>query len=182
MDVWLSICRAVAKPLATVQPEAVRIPARGADCGVYAPDLPLPSPEAFGTLFGEPLAAQVRAQSGWLLLTFTGAFCDACVERVCEALPLPKSDGGSLALNRMLALSRQGGAGCPDVPAVRRAFFMLLGAAAGRVSPAEAARAFTRMLLPLPCMQRQRVRRLCGRMAGASARLYALTLNARIRP
>ena len=124
-----------------VDERAVRLPARHADASVHVP--PETDPAAalaadYGSLWGAPLVSGVRLVNGWLLFAFSDAFCDALVSRVNEALPLPPDDGGAHAVNRMLALGRHEGAGCPAVPAMRRA---LLEAISARQSPAAFRRA-----------------------------------------
>lgn len=112
----------------------------------------------------------------WLLISFTDGFYDACVRDIVASLPSPADDRGSHALNRMLALARQGGEGCPRIDAVQRALWLLLGAAYGYTSASEAARAWERMLYALPVQACMEARRSCGPMADACARLYGRAL------
>ena len=177
MDIWRLARRAIAAPLPGIGEADVRIPARHAACSVYLPEPVVLSPEAFPELLGVPAVREAVWQKQWLLVSFTDVFYDACVCETAASLPLPADDRGSHALNRMLALARQGGAGCPDIEGVRRALWLLLGAAYGYTNANAAARAWTRMLYALPVRARMEARRTCGPMADASARLYGRALG-----
>lgn len=177
MDIYALARRAIAAGLPGVTEADVRIPARHAAISVYAPEAPLAAAEAFPTVLGVPMVRTVGRQNGWLLFTLTDKFYDACVREICGVLPKPPDDCGSFARNRMLALARQAGEGCPHNAHIRRALWLWLGAAYGYVSKTEAERAFLRMLYPLPVRERMQARRSLGQMADACARLDALSLR-----
>lgn len=176
MDIYALARRTVALGIPGLAAADVRMPARHAACSVYAPETAAPTPDAFPDMLGVPAVRAAESVNGWLLLSFTDEFYDACVRHTLETLPPPENDMGSPPLGRMLLLSRQAGVGCPQDARIQRALWLLLGAAHGHVSPAEAAQAFSRMLYALPVGRRMEMRRACGQMADAGARLYARAL------
>lgn len=176
-DIRVRLAETLGDALGTVVDErSVRLPARQADASVH---LPLNSDSAralgadYGALWGAPLVSGVRLVNGWLLYTFSEALFDALVGQINTALPLPTDDGGSHAINRMLALGLHGGAGCPQIPTFRRA--LLDGICAGQ-SPAalsRTARAAETLFHSIPPKERPAVFDRSGAYARALARLLA---------
>lgn len=164
---------------ADVDARRICLPARHADASVYLPRGSDPARALgadCGALWGAPLVSGVCAVNGWLLFTFSDAFFTALIERINAALPPPRHDGGSHAVNRMLVLARHGGEGCPPIPAMRRA--LLEGICAGR-SPAafdRAARAAETLFHSIPPRERPALLDQSGALGGALARLLANVL------
>ena len=102
-----------------VPPNAFHLPAKNAPASVFLPEnaqkaLPLAvAADAFPPVLGVPIVERMRLDGGFLLLFFQNAFYDALVSYIRTALPKPENDCERLALNRMMALSRKGGSGCP---------------------------------------------------------------------
>lgn len=164
---------------AAVDARRIHIPARHADASVYLPRGSEPARALgadYGDLWGAPLVSGVRLEHGWLLISFSDVFFSALVERINAALPLPRQDGGSHAVNRMLVLARHGGEGCPPVPAMRRA---LLEALLAHKSPAacrKAARAAETLFHSIPPRERPALLEQSGGYARALARLLVNVL------
>lgn len=157
-----------------IDAQRIHLPARQADAS-FRPPQGIDPAEAlaagFGSLWGAPLVEAVRIVSGWLWIDFSPAFYDALVSSANAALPLPAQDGGSHAVNRMLTLARHAGAGCPDLPAARRA--LLLAAAAQQSSAAyrKAALAAGTLFSSVPPRDRPALTDQSGALGGALARL-----------
>jgi len=126
------LCAAVRKP---VLPQHIHIPARSDAVGSpiavsYALDADALAkslmPESFLPYLGVDPVSAVRAENGWLLFTLSNALYSAAVDMIRSELPAPAHDCSSLALNRMMALAKKGGTGCPNDPAVERAFLLTL--------------------------------------------------------
>jgi hypothetical protein len=153
---------------------SVRMPARQADASAHLPRGADAAPALcadYGSLYGAPLVRRVRLVSGWLLFDFTGAFFGALVSRVNAALPLPADDGGLHAVNRMLALARHGGEGCPDSPVLRRALLEAVCAGESPAARSRADRAAETLFHSFPPRERPSRMQECGALGGALARL-----------
>jgi hypothetical protein len=125
----------------------------------------------YGSLYGAPLVSSIRLHNGWLLFSFSEELFDALVGQINASLPLPADDGGEHALNRLLALGRHDGEGCPPLPAFRRA---LLEAVSADQSPAayrRAIRAAETLFHSIPPRERPALLDHCGAYARALARL-----------
>ncbi len=154
--------------------QKIHLPARYADASVHPPrgaDSERAPGVRFGSLYGAPLVETVRVQNGWLLFTFSPAFYDALTMQINALLPLPASDGGSHAVNRMLVLARHGGSGCPDHPAFRRALLLAVCAHESRAAYLRAERAARTLFHTIPPRERAALLPLCGAFGGALARL-----------
>ena len=174
-DIRIQLAVALGTALGTaVGEQAIHLPARQADASVHVPrgcDPARALATDYGSLYGAPLVSSVQLENGWLLLTFTDALFDALVGQINATLPLPASDGGEHAVNRMLALGRHAGEGCPPLPAFRRA---LLEAVSADQSPAayrRAARAAETLFLSIPPRERPAWMDRSGAYARALARL-----------
>ena len=167
-----------------VSPDGIRVPVRDGALGIYVggPTAdPLP-PCPAGAALGAPLIASARYQGGWIIMELTGQFYSAAVEAVRLWLPPAPDDLHRHPLNRMLALARKGGSGCPDSAPVQRAMLTVLALAdpCAPASPAhrlrQAERALEKMLLGVPPAKRPALADACGPMADAAARiLYDFT-------
>ncbi len=152
----------------------IHLPARAADASFRPPQGASPSsvqPADIGALYGVPLVEQIRIVNGWQLFTFSGAFFDALTARVNEKLPLPAHDGGVYAVNRMLALARHGGSGCPDLPAARRALLLAVSAHESRAAYRRATQAALMLFHNVPTRERGALLSESGSLGGALARL-----------
>ncbi|MCE5190040.1 MAG: hypothetical protein LLF75_12790 [Eubacteriales bacterium] len=157
-----------------VETRSVRLPARQSDAGVSIPhgcDGARAQRADFGSLWGAPLVSSVHPFNGWLLFTFSDAFFDSLVARINASLPLPENDGGSRAVNRMLALGRHGGEGCPSVPALKRALLEALQAGRSPAAYRRAARAVETMFHTVPPRERPAILPRSGALGNALARL-----------
>lgn len=156
----------------------IHLPARAADASFRPPQGASPAsvqPADFGALYGVPLVEQIRIVNGWLLFTFSGAFFDALAARVNETLPLPADDGGVYAVNRMLAIARHDGSGCPDVPAARRALLLAVTAHESRAAYRRATQAALTLFHNIPPRDRGALLSNSGALGGALARLLYQT-------
>ncbi len=154
--------------------QKIHLPARAADASFCVPHGTSPAPALaadFGALYGAPLVGGVRIVNGWLLMDFTRAFFDALVDRVNETLPVPAHDGGDHAVNRMLALARHGGSGCPDFPAARRALLLAVTAHQSRAAYKRAAQAVSTLFHAIPPRDRSAAISVSGALGGALSRL-----------
>ena len=155
---------------------SIHLPARQADASVHVPSGCDPARALsadYGSLYGAPLVSSVRLHNGWLLFAFSDAFFSSLVEQANAVLALPADDGGNHAVNRLLALGRHDGEGCPPLPAFRRA---LLEAASANESIAayhRAERAVETLFHPIPPRERPALMDCCGAYARALARLLA---------
>ena len=178
-DVEIRVCLAsgLGRALGTqVDARAVHLPARFADASLRIPQGADPNVALhadYGYLLGESAIAGVKLVHGWLLYEFSPAFLSALVYRINAESPLPQGDGGDHAINSMLMLARQGGEGCPQIPAMRRA---LLEALSARNSPAafrRAARAAETLFRETPPRDRPALLARSGALGGALARLLS---------
>ena len=161
-------------PGAAVEARSIRLPARQADAGVPIPhgcDGNRALYADFGQLWGAPLVSGICLSNGWLLLTFSDAFFNALVTRINSSLPLPENDGGNHAVNRMLALGRHGGEGCPPVPAFRRTLLEALQAGRSPAAYRRAVRAAETMFHAVPPRERPAMLPCSGALGNALARL-----------
>ncbi len=133
----------------------------------------LPFPEVFGV---QPVR-RVRMENRWLLFDLSDEWYAAAADALIAALPPAAADCGSHALNRMRALARRGGAGCPPYPPVQRALLLtLLLPEGGPHRRAQAERALLTMAHGLPPRERTALLNGCGAVGEAAARmLYALS-------
>lgn len=167
---------------ATVRAEAVRLPARQADASLHLPrEL---QPEAvlsvdFGSLYGTPLVAETRIVNGWLLFRFSDSFFSALVGRVNAALALPEDDGESHARNRMRALARHGGEGCPPVLSMQRALLLSVSAYRSEAALQKAEAAAESLFHSIPPRERAALLSVSGALGGALARLLSLARDSR---
>lgn len=174
-DVWKDVQATVAAALGT-PPDRVRIPARRFAAGCYRPEGEKPAPEAFGTLYGAPLVSSVLQENGWVLLTFTDAFYNACVDRAIAAFPPATDDLNIHALNRMLQLSRHGGAGCPPIPAMQHALLLACGPIHNRSNTLRACFLLESVFSSVPPRERRALLARSGAYGDACARLLARRL------
>lgn len=185
------VCAAVRSALAegltaalhiSIQPEQIRLPARGADAGCSAALRHGADAEAwantlntaldlFPEVLGAPLLARVTSENGWLLFFLHGDLFSAAVAAyAADELP---EDHEHYPLHRLRMLARHPSCGCPDDPAVQRALLYALAAdesptAANR---ARAEHALLTMAHHLPPAKRQALLARCGDVARAAARL-----------
>ena len=158
----------------------IKIPARAFDAGCYIGSLTaVPTLEAFPPVLGVCPVQAARIQSGWLYCALSPAFCTALVRHTLVSLPAPGSDLRCYALNRMLALSRHGGTGCPDAPPIRRALLLTLCAGDSRAALLRAENALLSMLRSVPPASRAALSDRCGEVAAACARLLFYHLSGR---
>ena len=133
------------------EPAQIRLPARDAHASFRPPQgsdaITLVTLD-FGFLYGAPLLDSVRVVNGWLLFDFSPAFCSALVDCINRTLPEPTSEDETHAENRMRALARHSGEGCPDLTAFRRA--LVLALVAGESPAVQAA-------VKLPLLETMRV-------------------------
>lgn len=183
-DVYVRIADAIQTGLASAFPlyfSACRvcIPARSAEAGCYCPD-PLSCEEAarilnalrpFPAVLGVPLVERVEGKNHWLRFRFTGAFFDALTWLYIRELPEPDSDLGEYALNRMMALSRQGGRGCPAYAPIQRAMLLTAGLVGGHSSLIRVRRALNGMTLDPPPGERAKLAAQCGDVGAAASRI-----------
>ena len=159
-----------------IEPGRIRLPSREANASVRPPqgiDTAPALSASFGSLYGAPLLAGIREVNGWLLLDFSPAFFDALVQRINASIPLPPEDGGDYALNRMLALARHGGSGCPDHPAFHRALLLGIAAFESRAAAFRAAQAAVALFRAVPPRLRPELLSRSGALGSALARLLA---------
>lgn len=162
-----------ARAAAAGSPTAIRF---GLDAARLADRLSkaLPFPEVFGV---QPVR-RVRTKNRWLLFDLSDEWYAAAADALIAALPPAAADCGSHALNRMRALARRGGAGCPPYAPVQRALLLtllLLPDATPR-QRAQAERALLTMAHGLPPRERAALLGGCGAVGEAAARvLYALS-------
>jgi len=158
------------------QAQLIRLPARAAHASFRPPQglraEPLLSLD-FGTLYGAPLVEKTRIVNGWLLFDFSAAFFSALTDKILLTLPAPDIAGETLAENRMRALSRHGGTGCPDIPAFHRTLVLALTAHESLAAYRRAERAALSLLHTIPPRDRPAVLSACGSLGGALLRLLA---------
>ena len=185
MNTETSLLKALAESIAVglshsygieVPPSRVKMPARGAEAGVAvssgiaAEKLAAPSGESFPAVCGVSAIDAVRYENGWLLFTVSEAFFQAIIDST-KMLPLPADDGEKLALNRLLALRRHRGTGCPDRETVREALWLCACAAEGRSAVSRAEKAVLSMFDGVVPKERPALYDLCGETADAACRL-----------
>ena len=152
----------------------IRLPAREAHTSYRPPqgiDAAGVRAADFAPLYGAPLVSQVRLVNGWLLFDYTAAFFSALVAQVNNTLTLPSEDCGSHAINRMRALSRHDGSGCPDIPAFHRALILALAADQSAAAFRKAEQAAIALFHSIPPRERPALLPSCGALGGALARL-----------
>jgi len=138
-----------------------RLPARGFSAAI------------FPALFGAPLATACRMRGGWLLIDFSDSFYDALVARVHAVLPPASGIMETHAINRLSALARHGGSGCPRVPSFQRALLLSLSAQKSPGAYTRASRACEAMVRSIPPRERPALIGQSGALADAMARLLS---------
>ena len=176
-DIRIRLAEALGGALGiAVDERSIRLPARQADASAH---LPLGCDPAhvliadYGSLYGAPLVASVRLLNGWLLFAFSDELFDMLVMQANASLPLPADDGGEHVVNRLLALGRHAGEGCPTPPVFHR---VLLEGICVSQSPAayqRAARAAEMLFHSIPPRERPALMDCSGAYARALARLLA---------
>lgn len=158
--------------LKNLSPAHVRLPGRRCAAAIYRGEDGVPVSGDFppGRCFGVPLIAETTQENGWLLLTFTDAFYSAAADEAILRLPAPESDLGSLAINRMYALSKKAHRGCPADARVQRALLLLMTIGRG-VSVSDAGRAALTMFSGVPPRERARLESCSGAVGDAGMRL-----------
>ena len=154
----------------------VRLPARDAHASFRPPqgaDARGLAALDFGSLYGAPLARSVRAVNGWLLFDFSSEFLSALVDRIDRTLPAPQREDETHAENRMRALARHAGGGCPDLPALTRALVLALAAYESPAAYRRAERAALSLFHTIPPQERVRLLSRCGALGGALWRLLS---------
>jgi len=154
----------------------IHLPARAAHASYRPPQGVAPDAAItcdYGSLYGAPLVSQVRLVNGWLLFDFSPDFFCALVERVNQTLPLPSSDAGNHAINRMLALARHSGSGCPPFDCFHRALLLAVSAKGSRAAFQKAERAAKTLFHTIPPKNRAPLFPSCGALGGALARLLS---------
>jgi len=174
-EIRARLAEALERALGTaIDARRIRLPARAAHASFRPPQGAAPAPSAApdcGPLYGAPLVERVRAVNGWLLFDLSPAFFSALVTEVNAALPAPETAGETHAENRMRALARHEGSGCPDHPAFHRA---LIEAVAAHESPAalrRAERAAKTLFHAVAPIERPALLSRCGALGGALWRL-----------
>jgi len=117
------------------------------------------------------LVKAVREVNGWLLFDFSPAFFSALVDEINASPSAPDANGETHAENRMRALARHSGLGCPDIPAFHRA---IIEAVVAHESPAayrRAERAALSLFHTIPPRERPALFPHCGALGGAILRL-----------
>lgn len=177
-DIKAALAEALGRALGlVVDAEKIHLPARAAHASYRPPQGVAPDaafPCDYGSLYGAPLVSEVRLVNGWLLFDFSPDFFCALVERVNETLPLPSSDEGNHAINRMLSLQRHSGSGCPDHPVFHRALLLAVVASASPAARQKAERAAETLFHTIAPKDRPPLLPSCGALGGALARLLAL--------
>lgn len=160
----------------SVRVARLHLPARNAHASIHVlpgAEKAIPAPSDFGLLFGVPLVDSVRVVNGWLLLDFSPAFFSALVEEINRTLPAPANVLDTHAQNRMYALCRHAGEGCPDIPAFHRALIAALVAHESPASYLRAERAAEALLHSIPPRERPALLPLCGALGSALLRLLS---------
>ena len=154
----------------------IRLPARDAHASFRPPqgvDAQALATLDFGSLYGAPLCDSVRVVNGWLLFTFSPAFCSALVQHINRSLPEPVRTDETHAENRMRVLARHEGKGCPDLPALQRALVLALVAWESPAAYRRAERAALSLFHTLPPQERLGLLPCCGALGGALWRLLS---------
>ena len=173
-EIRRSIAEAASRACGVALPAgAVRIPARQALASLRLPE-GAPAPENVQTaLYGAPLLKSARFVNGWLLFDFSDAFFDALAAETVRRLPPVPDPLASHAVNRLTALSRHGGEGCPRVPSLQRALFLCAFSGESAAARRRAERAAEAMFHPVPPNERPALLETCGMLGEACARLLA---------
>ncbi|MPM34495.1 hypothetical protein SDC9_81078 [bioreactor metagenome] len=165
-----------------VDAQKIRLPARAAHASYRPPQDVSPDaacPSHYGSLYGVPWVDRVRLVNGWMLFDFSPVFFSALVERINQTLPLPSSDEGSHGINRMLALARHSGSGCPDIPAFHRTLILAVAAVNSRAAYRRADLAVESLFHSIPPKERCLLLPSCGSLGGALARLLCASQSLR---
>lgn len=152
---------------------SVHLPVKHAAASLRLPNGAPPfQPETVSArLYGAEMIKSCRVVNGWLLFDWRSAFYDALTEHVLAAYPAPDSDLGRHAINRMLALARHGGTGCPSVPALQRALLLCVCAGKSRSALEQAERAVCSIFRSVPPKERPALLEQSGALGNACARL-----------
>jgi hypothetical protein len=159
---------------AQIAPARIHLPARDAHASIRPPqdtDTSALTAQDFGELYGAPMVSELRAVNGWLLFDFSNAFFSALVGRICAELPAPEHEEETHAQNRMRALARHTGSGCPDDPAFERALLLALTAHKSRAAFQKAEQAAEALFHKIPPRERAELFSECGAYARAILRL-----------
>ena len=154
----------------------VRIPARAFDAGCPLAGLPAlpsepPAPALFPPVLGTAPVCAAALQNGWLYFTFSDDFYSALVRHILSVLPAPDSDCGRYALNRMRALSRHDGTGCPADRAVQRALLLAVCAGQNEAALCRAEDALLCMTHHAAPKERAALLNRCGAVYDAASRI-----------
>ena len=164
---------------------SIRLPAKRSDASAHLPHGAAAAPAlcaSYGSLYGAPLVERVRLVNGWLLFDFSDEFYQALVERINAALPLPPGDGSNHAVNRMLALARHEGIGCPNGSAFRRSLLEAIVAEQSLAAYRRAVRSAETLFHEIPPRERPAVLCQSGALGGALARLLFAAGSKVVRP
>lgn len=152
----------------------VRMPDRAYPAGLYVPGNTVPAPSVFSPVRGVAPVSAVTRFGNVLCFSFTDAFYDMLVRTALETLPAPTTDAGSLAVNRMLRLTRLVSTSselCPAIPSVQRAVWLAFLSTNGKGAHLDAERAAAQMLLELPPAERRTASVRSARAADAVGRV-----------
>ena len=175
-EIRARITRALSAAHAGAAVSRVHLPARDAHASVHVPaglDASKVLSLDYGSLYGAPLVSSVRLLNGWLLFTFTPEFFSALVDEINRALPEPSPGHQTHAMNRMYALSRHAGTGCPDEVAFHRALLLALTAHESPATRKRAERAALTMFHAIPPRERPALTARCGALGSAMLRLLS---------
>ena len=160
----------------SAQKMRVHLPARDAHASVRPPvdaDASALLSAGYGSLYGATLVGSVTLRSGWLLFLFTPDFFSALVEKINREMPLPEEAGETHAENRMRALARHEGSGCPNQPAFHRALILALAAHESAAAYRKAEQAALKLFHTIPPRERPAFFCRCGALGGAMLRLLS---------
>ncbi len=173
------IARALSKPLSAVfqaelPPERVRLPAFRAHASLHIPrgcSAEHLTADDFPPLYDAPLVDSLAIENDWLLFYFSDAFFDALVSHIRMTLPPAADDLGEHAINRMRALSRHDGDGCPREDAFQYALLRGLCAKNSPAAFSRACRDAEALFWSIPPRKRPSLSAQCGAYGDAMARL-----------
>ena len=158
---------------AALSANAVCVPARQALASLRLPEDAVLRREVQGAFCGASLLKEARLVNGWLLFAFSDALFDALAAEPLRRLPPAADPLHSHAVNRLLALARHGGTGCPRVPSLQKALFLCAFAVESPAAYRRAELAVETMFHPVPARERPAILAGCGAFGDACARLLA---------
>lgn len=156
--------------------DSVHLPSRNSAASAHIPyRLPVRefSANIFPPAFGTPFVSSCRTVGGWLLIDFYDSFYDILVERVRAVLPAADTGTESHAVNKLNALARHGGSGCPHIFSLQRALLLALTAQKSPGAYAIAYRACETMLHSVPPRERPALLEQSGALGDALSRLLS---------